>query len=450
MDPVKLFIEKILYPIMEHRRENRVREYLSQMLSNQSKSPGQLRCMTGETLGKLLLECIENVPAYDEQKGREDAVARDPFEALSHFRVLTKAAFKQNPDSYLNSARHKSSMIANLTGGSTSEPVRFYMDRYAVEHYEAARWRGLSWWGITPGSRSVMVWGNPLEMNLNQLKKYRLKEKWLKNRAFIPAYDLNPEKIADHVRFVNSYRPEYIYGYASALHAFVTMMQKQNLKLSFVPRVVVSTSETLYPFQREAITAAFGCPVANEYGARDAGILAFECRHGNMHISCENVLLETLDPKTFKPVPSGQTGLLATTDLNNLSMPRLRYVLGDMAALSDEVCPCGMGLPLLKSIDGRQDDMFVTADGRFMHGHAFNHIARNLQSVARFQIIQLSPQNAVLSVVRNPDAASDDMETFIDGVRGLLPGTDIEIKFVDDIPPTPSGKYRYAIRRFEI
>ena len=67
------------------------------------------------------------------------------------------------------------------------------MTRDQVESYEAARWRGLSWFGITYGSRSLMVWGNPVELNANQQRKQRMREQLLKNRRILSAYDLRPE-----------------------------------------------------------------------------------------------------------------------------------------------------------------------------------------------------------------------------------------------------------------
>lgn len=76
------------------------------------------------------------------------------------------------------------------------------------------------------------------------------------------------------------------------------------------------------------------------------------------------------------------------TDLNNFSMPRLRYQLGDVAAIGAQPCTCGLTLPVMEKIQGREDDTFVSLEGSFIHGHFFNHIARNLDGIKQFQIIQ--------------------------------------------------------------
>lgn len=433
---------------MEIGKGNRIRQNTQDLIKSQGLSDDELHALQEKKLRKLLLECIENVPAYKPYSHLKEKIESDSLEALKEFPVLDKETFRKNSDSYLNETVSKDGLISNRTGGSTSEPVRFYMDRHTVEYYEAARWRGLSWWGITPGSRSVMIWGNPMELNQAEEKKYSMKERWLKNRIIISAYSLKPEQMKNYIAEITKFHPEYIYGYASALYTFSTLMLEQNLEIPFKLKAVVSTAETLHDFQREAIQRAFKCHVVNEYGARDGGIIAYECPKGNMHISAENIVLEVVEDKTYEPLPKGESGILLTTDLNNFSMPRLRYKIGDRIALSKVSCDCGMPLPILDKIDGREDDMFVTVDGEFIHGHAFNHISRDLNSIKKFQIVQHRPDYAELKIIKDEKGTEEEIQQFIDGARNLLPKTEIDIKFVDDIPVTGSGKFRYAIRKF--
>ena len=435
---------------MEKRRGNRIRQKTEELKKNQSLSPEELTALQKEKLQALLLHCIAHVPAYVQFKHLEEQIKSDPFEALSSFPVLTKSGFKAGFDSYVSEIADKGALIPNYTGGSTSEPVKFYMDRHMVEYYEAARWRGLSWWGITPGSRSVMLWGNPLELNRQQTRKYSLKERWLKNRIMIPAYAIKAEEMEQYLSTIRRFKPEYIYGYASALNLFSELMLRQGQSLGLKLKAVISTAETLHEFQRQTIEKAFECPVVNEYGARDGGIIAYQCGDGRMHITIENAVLEVMDPLTLELLPTGESGMLLVTDLNNYVMPRLRYQIGDRCALSKETCACGMGLPVLDKLDGREDDMFVTVEGKYIHGHAFNHLARSTDSIGKFQIVQKSPAAATLSIVVATNGDRVEIDEFIANVRQLLPGTSIDVNFVDDIPPSGSGKFRYTIRQFPL
>ncbi len=158
MDLVKPFIEHILYPVMEKYKGNQIRYNISELQQSQKLKQYQLRRMQNEKLKKLLLECIAHVSAYQSFANLRNHIESDALNALSNFPVLDKKTYRKNPNAYLNQTVSKNHLIANRTGSSTGEPVRFFIDRSTVEYYEAARWRGLSWWGISPGSRSVMIW----------------------------------------------------------------------------------------------------------------------------------------------------------------------------------------------------------------------------------------------------------------------------------------------------
>lgn len=354
MDRVKLFIEKFAYPYMEKRMGNQIRGMLNELKKYESFTPQQLTALRKKKLEYLLTECIHSVPAYEPYKHLEEEIKNNPAAALKQFPVLTKDNFREGFYSYLNKGANAVALVENFTRGTTGEPVKFFMDRHMVGYYEAARWRGLSWWGITPGSRSVMIWGNPSDYEKYGSKTYRRREKLLKNRIMIPDIALKAEEMESHLRDIREFSPEYVYGYASALHLFSRLMLEQNLSLGLQLKAVVSTAEILHDHEREDIEKAFGCPVVNEYGARDGGIIAYQCREGSMHISAENVVLEVVDPVSLETLPRGESGALLVTDLNNYVMPRLRYRIGDRAALSEKFCPCGMGLPVLEKLEGRE------------------------------------------------------------------------------------------------
>lgn len=449
MDINKALIEHLLYPAMETVKGNRIRAYMKRLKASQNLSPDQLQALQRRKLIELLKICVSSVPAYQDLDISIVQIESDPYEALSAIPPLSKKEFQKNPDGYLKAGADKSALIPNSTGGSTGQPVRFYMDRFDVENYEAARWRGLSWWGITPGSRSVMIWGNPIELDKNAQRKNRLKDRWLKNRIIISAYDLTSAQAGEYVDAINRFKPEYIYGYASALYGFANLLLQSGRLPDVKLKAVVSTAETLHDYQKETISRAFGCGAANEYGARDAGILAYSCPHGGMHLSYENAVLEIVDPITLKPLPNGERGLVLATDLNNFAMPRLRYILGDLASLSDKPCGCGLELPCIASIDGRQDDLYRLPDGTLVHGNFVNQLTRKRDSIAKFQLIQHTPDSATLNVVLK-DGAESDVNEYIRDLEALLPGVSIGINVTDDIPPGKSGKFRYAIREFDL
>lgn len=445
----KFMIEHALYPAMERFRGNQIRAKTERLRASDRLPADQLRKMQAQQLAALLEHCAEYVPAYHALGWDIAEIRHDPFAFLAGVPVLPKTAFQTMPKAYLSNAADLSTLIPNRTGGSTGEPVHFYMTRGQVEAYEAARWRGLSWFGITPGSRCVMIWGNPIELTQNAQRKYQLRERMLKNRIIVSAYQLSSETVPAKAAAIERYRPEYLYGYSSALTLFAEMMLKAGVSLKLQLKAVVSTAETLTEAQKKTLEAAFHCPIANEYGARDAGILAYSCPEGHLHITAENSLIEVLDPVTHAPLPTGRTGVLAVTDLGNFAQPRLRYLLGDVGSLAAVGCKCGRTLPLLGTLEGREDAMLVGADGQLVHGNAIGQLIRRYDGVRQFRFIQHTPEQATLLLALASPGSAPSMQ-IVSEVQSLFPDAEIQIKIVDSIPPAASGKMRYTIREFPL
>ncbi len=450
MDLTKTFINHVVYPGMEMKNGNQIRAFTKELIATQGQSEAERRELVRERLRLLLLHCAKTVPAYAFLNERE--IEEDPFRVLyEKVPVLDKNTFNENPQRYLSKAVSPGERIENLTGGSTGVPTHFYMTRDQVERYEAARWRGLSWHGIDFGSRSVMIWGSHIELDQAQQAAYARKEKYLKNREMIPAYALSADKAEEYIAYLNRYKPEYLYGYSSSLAAFAGIIKdcgKEKLRAKL--KLVVATSDMLYEEDKALIEEVFGCPCASEYGARDAGILAYGCPCGHIHVSAENAILEILDPVTHESLPSGESGVVAVTDLASRAQPRLRWLLGDTAAYAKEqpVCACGITLPVLCELGGREDSMLVGADGRLIHGHMPNAIVREYKQVRRFRFVQHTPTSATLYLQADPDEAlaAEIVEKF----HRVEPGWQIETVFTDEIDEGPSGKKRASVREFPL
>src|SRR5690606_31821786 len=85
-------------------------------------------------------------------------------------------------------------------------------------------------------------------------------------------------------------------------------------------RVAFCTSEVLRPEWRQVIGEVFGCGVANEYGARDAGFIARECPYGGLHITAEELIVEVVD-ESGQAQPAGVEGDILVTNLAGPEFP---------------------------------------------------------------------------------------------------------------------------------
>jgi phenylacetate-CoA ligase len=443
-------IRQAAFPAMERLKHNRIRADLTELLASERRTPEELRALQTAKLQKLLAHAVRHVKAYRSYGDLLPWIESDPARAMAQLPILTKADFRERRDDFLADGADTSALILNRSGGSTGQPVTFYMDRHTVEYSEAARWRGLTWWGIRIGDPYVMLWGSPIELSQQQLRRYRLYERWFKNRIVIPAFDLNAAQIGAYIEKMESFRPDYLYIWPSTLELFIKLMREKGHRPRVRLKAIVSTAETLHPHQRRLFEETFACPVVNEYGAREGGILAYECPEGRLHATVENSWIEVLDLATGEPALPGVPGKLVVTDLNNFVMPRLRYQLGDVIATSAERCPCGRGLPVLQSLEGREDDTFVTTDGRYVNGQYFTNIARTLGSIAQFQIVQTARDAITLKLVDHPGLTDVDVQAFREAILQHMGPVRLTMERLPEIPVSGSGKFRVAIREFPL
>lgn len=441
----KFFIENILYPAMYTIKGNRVRQIKNDLITTQSSN--DLAIIQKNKLQKLLLHCIENVEFYKNIGITKEEITNNPYDVLENkIKPMRKFEFKENREVLLAKNIHKDKIMKNMTGGTGGIPMYFYVTREQVETYEAARFRGLSWYGISEGSKCIMIWGNPFDISKNESIKHRLREKYLKNRQVVSVYNISNDDIKKYVEFMNKNKPEFIYGYAMMVAKYATQMEKLGFKITFQPKAVVTTSEMLYEEDRNTIERVFNCKVASEYGARDAGILAYSCPHGNLHITAENCIIEVLDPITLEKLPDGSSGVFAVTDLNNFVEPKLRYLLGDAGSLTSKLCSCGMKLPIIKELDGKDDIVLTRKDGSFVHANILINLTRNVSGIREYQFVIHNENEATFNVVSETGNPLDT-DYMISELQNQL-DLKIAVKYLSSIPMSPSGKRRNVVKEY--
>jgi len=130
------------------------------------------------------------------------------------------------------------------------------------------------------------------------------------------------------------------------------------------PKAVICGGDCLDDASRAYFESTFGCPALGMYAANEVGFIAMECREKvGMHVMADSMIIEVL--RDGEPVAPGELGELVVTTLLNDAMPLIRYNLADVVKTTDEACPCGRMTPLLKSVEGRTEDLLIL-DGKRM------------------------------------------------------------------------------------
>ncbi len=406
-----------------------------------------LKELQWQKLKKLLQHANKNVSYYQKKFQKlglspEDINGPEDFIKLP---FLTKEDIRNNfSDLKAQNIKH---FVADCTSGSAGTPLNFFKERSTSGYFLAAKYRGHRWHNIDIGDKEVKFWGLPID----QKPKWREHTKdFILNRTLFVAFDISRDTLSQHFKTCLRIRPKYMYGYSSALYRFARYLKEESIDATRLNlKGVISTSEVLYDFERELIEHVFKCPVINEYGACEAGVMAFECPAGKMHIAVENVYLETIK-EDGQPAMPGELGEIAVTELNNYAMPFIRYKIGDLAVLLDEEekCKCARGLPLLGEIVGRALDTAITPTGKLLHAHVFNYIIRSAISqgadIKEFKIIQKDKQRLLIRVVASKKLREEYRNYIAEQIKNSM-GEDIIIDFeeVESIPLEKHGKFRF-------
>ncbi len=118
---------------------------------------------------------------------------------------------------------------------------------------------------------------------------------------------------------------------------------------------------------RQLIESELGIPVLSTYQSVEGLRIAFQCEErSGFHIDADQVVLRIVDANGASQ-PPGAPGEVVISNLTNRATVLLNYRQGDVAALSFRLCPSGRILPMLESIQGRQDDLVRLPGGSAAH-----------------------------------------------------------------------------------
>jgi len=436
-------VSHVLFPLHELLKGHDTVAVRAALERSQWWSPERLREFQRSRLRTLLVHAAKHVPYYRELFRELGCEAEDirSLEDLPRLPLLTKEIVRAH------TRRMKSEIARGLarsnTGGSSGEPLVFFIGKERVSHDVAAKWRATRWWGVDIGDPEIVVWGSPIEISA-QDRVRRWRDKLLRTEL-LSAFEMCDAKLDAFVACIRETRPKMLFGYPSALALLARHAEERGIALNDLGIVVAFvTSERLYDDQRETIGRVFGCRVANGYGGRDAGFIAHECPEGSMHITAEDIIVELVDTHG-DPVPPGEAGEIVVTHLATREFPFVRYRTGDVAVLATSPCGCGRGLPALREIQGRSTDFVVAADGTVMHGLALIYVLRELSGIRQFQIVQESRELTVVRVVPEIELSEAILTRIRDGFRARLgSGVAVGIEVCEEIAPEASGKFRYV------
>jgi phenylacetate-CoA ligase len=395
-------------------------------------------------LQRLVQHAYVHVPHYRDamRTAGIDPAAIKSLDDVSLLPLLSKQDVRRGLYFDLFADDHDKKRMQRIsTSGSTGEPFVTYGDQYQLVFRFATTLRALEWTGWRFGDRQARLWHQTIGMSKVEVIRERI-DAWFMRRLFVPAYEMAPDQLEQFVRQIREHRPVLVDGYAESFN-FLAHYATEGGNPGFSPKAIMSSAQMLTESSRDAIEQAFGARVFDKYGSREFSGIAYECASSREHhVMDESYLVELL--VDGRPADPGETGEVVITDLNNFSVPLIRYRIGDLAVALDQSqpCACGRSLSRIGRIEGRTQAIVHCADGTWLPGTFFAHYFKDFEYAIRFFQVHQSEVGAMtLRLVRNSRFTDDALAELLEGLRGFT-GQDMEIdvEFVDEIPLGVTGK----------
>ena len=395
-------------------------------------SPAQWKAWRDERLSFVLHRAATRVPYYREQwLARRRRGDRSSWDVLEHWPVLEKDALRAHPRAFVADDCNPSRMYHEKTSGSTGKPIQVWRTRDTTTTLHAiVNTRTRAWDGI-PGSARWARFGGQLVVPVRQQRP----PFWVWNAAmhqlYMSSYHLAPELAPYYLEALLRYRIVYIAGYPSAIHALAQAALREGAGRDLTMAAVYTNAEPVLPEQREAIAAAFRCPVRESYGMTEAVAAGSECPAGRLHAWPE-----------FGIMDREEDGDLICTGLLNADMPLIRYRVGDRGQAAPEgSCDCGRTLPLMGAIEGRTNDLLLTRDGRRV---AWMSSVFYDVPVREWQIVQEQLDLLRVRVAPDPEFRRAHERLIVNRLRDRVGEVRVVVERVSEVPRI-NGKLRVMI-----
>ncbi len=381
---------------------------------------------------------------YDEKKFHPSMLKSETDWSLVP--VLEKQMIRDHTLSFIDPVAKRWIREAT-TGGSTGVPLKLYHDMRFP--YEILGWRMLSWWSISPACDKALVWRIPTHRKgrLSKIKDSILW--WPTRRIYIDASVLKNSDIRNFIIQINKYHPEIILGYVGAIEQ-IALYAKHNKLEIFSPRIIWATSAPLSEIQRSLFAQIFKCPIIDQYGSCEVMWIASNCQQtNNLHLYADCRHIDILDDDD-QILPDGIIGNIAITDLENNAFPLIKYKNGDQSSYIGKPCSCGLNLPLITPIKGRNTECIYLPDKTVIAGDYLTTIFDDYTDyVEKFQIIQHKDFSIDLNVVAKAEMTfslcRDKISMVADELQKKTGGqVPIRTNITDKIS-NDKGKIRYII-----
>jgi phenylacetate-CoA ligase len=403
-------------------------------------SPNRLADLRRARLQKLTQVAWET-PYYREVFAAAGLSRGEPVneEGLSRIPVLEKPTLQQRGLELLTAPPSKS-WVTVTTSGSTGQPLRVHRSARDQAQVSATWARIFRAYGRRTFDRQV---------NIGSGRSVARKgpAALLRKLGLLQVHQLSSFDSLEHqLEVLRRVKPQLLSAYGIGLELIAEAVLAAGVH-DIRPRVVYTSGTALSPRGRMLAQQAFGRQPLDVYAANEVGPIGWECPlvPGALHLNDDIQITEILDEQGH-PAPAGEIGQVVVTQLLGLTQPLIRYRIGDLARLREDMCACGRGLRLMSPVLGRTQHTIRAPDGRALNTVVVSAILGGIPEIRRYQVRQTGPRDLLILIIPGTGWSASTEDAIHRGFQERLGDAfRYDILPVDDLRLAPSGKFQTIV-----
>lgn len=380
---------------------------------------------------------------------------RGALDRLRALPLVSKADIKRDLNAHVNSGVRAGDRLPTCTGGSTAEPMAFFLHRHVTRSKESAYFQHIesAWLDASPRDWSLALRGRTVESAGSGGRLWTTEP--IKRHLVFSSDHLEPRFMPDYMTALARLQPRQVRAFPSALYPLARWLEQHPMP-QWTERVtgVLLTSENVYDFQLALIRQVFPrARVVVHYGHSERVLMALGLprMQGASFLPLYG-LPELVDAGGAAIDRPGVLGEIVGTSFDNHVMPFVRYRTGDMGVWSEAPRFDGVTRFMMERIEGRSQEFVVCADRRLVSittlGAAHFH---ELSRVDRIQFEQRVPGRVTLKVVCSSPLTTDDQVRIARAVREKTQGgCEVDVQEVATIERSPRGKHRMLVQHLDL
>ncbi len=429
------------------RRGSEYWKWKSFLADSQFYSPEQIEQWQLRHLKEIIEFAYENTRGYRELYTQHGVTPQDirTLDDISRLPFTTKELLRDNIEDFSAPNRLR---FYTTTGGSTGIPFGFYLlyengeieDAFIHSYWERVGWNTNDLNAVLRGAfigTEASIW---------KIDAFR-------NELLLSSYYLGSKTLGTYIDTIKRFQPKVLQAYPSSLNILCDLLLDAGRVGDIEFDLIIMASENVYDWMLDKFKSVFPrARLYSFYGHAERSILAPWCEKTQDYHICPFYGFTEIIGGDGREVSEDEEGELVGTGFHMRGTPFIRYRTNDRAIKGAAYCPsCGRSFRLIERIVGRSHEVIVTGTGRYISMTALNMHSDIFDHVRQFQFYQDKPGEVAFRVARKDTYSDRDTTRIYTELKKKL-GEDmiLGIEFVEEIPKSPAGKFRFLDQKLPI